>query len=146
MTRGAKRASRHLGPRELAALETLGDRRCPARGDLPAFSRLGCLEHVDRILDHLPPADVAALRGLLAVLGRLPPPVRRAAAAAVEGLARLPGRPFDPFRVAAFGLRGILLSLYYSGEKGSEAPVPSPLETIGYRVSVYTGDLEASGE
>lgn len=138
--------SRHLGSRELAALETLGDRWCPAEGDLPAFSELGCLEHVDRILDHLPPDDVAALRGLLGVLGRLPAAARRTAAAAIEGLARLPGRPFDAFRVAAFGLRGIVLSLYFSGEKGSRANGPTPLETIGYAVSVYTGDLDESSE
>jgi hypothetical protein len=64
--------SRRLAPRQLRALETIGDVLVPGDADFPSFSRLGCAAHVDRLLDFTPEDDLRALRGVLSAAGLLP--------------------------------------------------------------------------
>src|SRR4051794_37271579 len=132
--------SRHLGPRHLRALEAIGDVLVPGDEDLPSFSRLGCVAHVDRLLDFMPDDDLRDLRGVLSALGFLP---RRLVAGLLRWLeAGLwpPGPWAAPLRVLRLGLRGVVFSLYYSGGTGPSFEGPGPLDVLGYRVGVAVLD------
>lgn len=43
-----------LTPRELRALERVGDVVAPTCGPLPSFSQTGCARHVDDLLRYMP--------------------------------------------------------------------------------------------
>lgn len=132
--------SSHLGPRQLRGLCAVGDILCPGDDHLPSFTATGCIEHVDRVLDYLPAADRADFAMLLGILGRLPRRCVPWMVCALFGAARLPGPPGNLFRMARFGLRGTVFSLYYSGATGDKHDGASPLDLLGYEVRVYTGD------
>jgi hypothetical protein len=134
--------SRHLVERQLRALARVGDCLVPGDEDLPAFSRCGCLVHVDRILDHLPADDRAALGTVLRLLGLAPGFAVRWLLSFLEADFPLPDMVAAPLRYLRLGLRGVVFSLYFSGAVGDNYTGPSPLEVLGYQVGVYTGDVE----
>jgi hypothetical protein len=122
-----ERRSRHLSPRQLGALDRVGDCLVPGDEDLPSFSRTCCVEHVDRILDYLPPEDRKDLGRVLHVLAFTPPFAIRWLLAFLETDPRLPDPVAAPLRHLRSGLRGLVFSLYYSGETGLHCTGKSPL-------------------
>ena len=60
--------SKHLNPRQLHAIEKVGDCMIPGDSELPRFSRTGCVSQVDRILDYMPESDLGDLKMLLGIL------------------------------------------------------------------------------
>ncbi len=61
-----------LSARQLAGLDKIGDIYFPGDGEMPAFSKLGCAEHVHFALAHLPEDDRSSLLLLLGVVGAMP--------------------------------------------------------------------------
>ena len=55
----------------------------------------------------------------------------------------LASRPLggSPLRAVRMGLRGIVLSLYYSGGSGPSYVGPGPLDVLSYRVGVAVEDV-----
>lgn len=136
--------SRYISPSQYRGLQNLGDGMCPGDDEFPSFSECGCGEHVDEILELMNPNDLAQLQQLLTAASVMP-------AFAVQRLLKLAERsphmsdsnPLAPtLRFLRLGLRGLVLSLYYSGRTGRDYQGPSPLEVIGYDVGVYTADLD----
>lgn len=138
--------SRHLTPRQYRGLQKLGDAFFPADGDLPAFSALGCAEHVDAILDEMPVGDRDSLKSLLAICGITPRFKLRLLLRLLEGAPRVPTwAGGGALRFLRMGIKGLVLTLYYSGRKGADYTGPTPLDVLEYRVGVYTDDLPAGG-
>jgi hypothetical protein len=90
------------------------------------------------------PGDLAQLKQLLTAASVMP-------GFGVQQLLKLAERsprmndanPLAPtLRFLRLGLRGLVLSLYYSGRTGAAYDGPSPLDVIGYDVGVYTADLD----
>jgi len=139
--------SRHLSPRQFRGLEKLGDAYLPGDAQFPSFSACGCAEHVDCVLDYLPEDDRRDLKRLLWVLSLKPQFALTAGVWMLEKTADLPIPLGGLLRFLRFGLKGLVISLYYSGETGTRYHGPSPLDLLDYHVSVYTGDLgDAKGE
>jgi hypothetical protein len=128
--------SRHLDRRQLRALEAIGDVLVPGDEDLPSFSRLGCVAHVDRLLDFMPDDDLQGLQGVLSAASFLPRFLVAALLRWLEAGLWPPGPWAPPLRVMRMGLRGIVLSLYYSGGSGPSYDGPEPLDVLSYRVEV----------
>jgi hypothetical protein len=86
----------------------------PGEGEIPSFRALGCVRHVDRVLEHVAEADRASLGLLLSVLWACPDALHRRllrwAARSFE--ARGPLAPL--LREVDYGLRGLVLTLYFS--------------------------------
>jgi hypothetical protein len=127
-------ASKHLGARQLAAVETIGDRMIEGDAELPGFSASGCVSEIDRILDYMPAQDLADLKLLLTLLSFLPAPVVGAFLGFLERGGASDGAVWGILRLIRIGLRGLIMTLYY-GSSGVT-------EKIGYRVGVYTADLD----
>jgi hypothetical protein len=133
--------SRHLDRRQLRALEVIGDVLVPGDEDLPSFSRLGCVAHVDRLLDFMPDDDLRGLQGVLSAASVLPRFLVAALLRWLEAGLWPPGPWAPPLRVVRLGLRGIVLSLYYSGGAGPWYDGPGPLDVLSYRVGVAVEDV-----
>jgi hypothetical protein len=132
--------SRHLGNNQIRALEVIGDVLIPGDEDLPSFSRLGCVAHVDRLLDFMPDDDLRGVQGVL-ILGSFVPRFLVAGLLSwLEAGLWPPGPWAAPLRVLRLGLRGIVFSLYYSGSTGPAYDGRGPLDVLSYRVGVAVGD------
>ena len=104
----------------------------PGDATYPSFSELGCVEHIDRVLENVVEADRNALRLLLGVLWLLPPAVHR-------WLLVRAGKSFDAdgllapiLRQIDYGISGLVKSLYFSGWAGSEYVGPTPDQLMGF--------------
>ncbi|MBM3470516.1 MAG: hypothetical protein FJX73_06950 [Armatimonadetes bacterium] len=105
-----------LTPREVRALERVGDIVAPACGPLPAFSATGCVRYADDLLRYMPPEDVADIRLLLRILSIKPTSGIRFILALARAGRRLPGSLGATLRMIEIGLKGLVMSLYYSGK------------------------------
>lgn len=104
-----------LTPAQLASLNRVGDLMIPGDGDLPSFSASGCARQADRMLAHMYDADREGVLLLLKLFRVLP-------RAAVRGLLRLCDHEAafpDPIgaglRMIGIGVKGVVMTLYYSG-------------------------------
>lgn len=117
-----------LNHRQLVGLKRLGDVLVPGTADMPSFSASRCADQADRMLAYMTDPDRQSIGAVLTVFGVLPSFVVRALFWLTEHHTKLPEIIAAPFRMANLGLRGVVLSLYYSdiGE-GS-----SIFETMGW--------------
>ncbi len=129
-----------LTPRELRALERVGDIIAPACGPLPAFSATGCVHYVDDLLRYMPPEDVADIRLLLRILSVKPTSGIRFILALAGAGRRWRGPVGAALRMIEIGLKGLVVSLYYSGRTAPGYAGASPVDVIGYRPRVVPRD------
>lgn len=133
--------TRQLSRTQLRGLKRLGDAYLPGDEQLPSFTELGCAAHVDTILDEMPADDRRSLKLLLGVLAFTPRVLVIALAWCLEAAPHVPGPLGGPLRFLRMGLKGLVLTLYYSGRRGPGYTGRTPLEVLGYRVGVYTADV-----
>lgn len=139
----AEAPSAILTPREVRALVRVGDILAPEHGPLPAFSATGCVRYVDDLLRYMPPGDVADIRLLLRMLSAIPTPGIRFILALARAGRRLPGAVGATLRMIEIGLKGLVISLYYSGKAAPGHPGSTPVDVIGYRPRVIPGSSES---
>lgn len=126
--------SKYLNALQLKGLVRLGNLMLPRSGAYPSFQELGCIEHIDAIAAYIPEVDLADLKLLLSLLAVIPK-------TGLKGLIQMMQNP-DPWPEAVAstlrqmdtGLRGIVMSLYYSGRKGAQYQGPTPLELMGVEI------------
>ncbi|MFH1319668.1 MAG: hypothetical protein ABII90_03330 [Bacteroidota bacterium] len=118
----------------LKAINRIGNIMIPKNGELPSYSEYGGIEHIDEILKYAPESDMKDLNMVLSVLSVMPRFV-------LSWLIRKMGRSHDQkgglsgiFRQLDFGLKGIILSTYYSQKAGVGYKGKTPLEVIGYSI------------
>ncbi|MBF2053265.1 MAG: hypothetical protein IGS03_07335 [Candidatus Sericytochromatia bacterium] len=119
---------------QLRGLVRLADLMLPRSGEYPAFSELGCIEHIDVIAEHIPEPELKDLKLLLGVLAATPRPGLQTLLKLMQSPAPWPESVATVLRQMDTGLRGIVMSLYYSGRKGSHYNGPTPLELMGVEI------------
>lgn len=129
--------SKHLNEKQLAGLNKMGQVMLPGYDDLPPFSETNCVRHVDRIIDHMPETDLNDLKLLLTLMGFFPTFLVRGFLAFLELSGSIPGFIGSLLRFARIGVRGLVMTLYYSD--------PAITDKLGYKVSVYTEDMRGNG-
>jgi hypothetical protein len=137
-----KPTSKLLSSTQIKGLTKVGDAYFPGDGELPSFSQCGCVEHADAAIELLPPDDLASLKTLLGAIGIMPGFVATSLVRLAERGPRMNGPLGVGLRFLRLGLKGVVTSLYYSGEVGHSYKGPSPLEVLGYHVKVYTADVD----
>ncbi len=125
-----------LSDRQAAVLQRIGDIMIPGGDGFPRFSATGCLTHIDPILRTMPLEDLAGLKGLLGVLSLLPASllVRFLYFVAKERLGL--GPVAGALRNIDLGLKGLVMSTYYSGRSDSDYRGPSVHDAIGLEIRV----------
>jgi hypothetical protein len=129
-------ASKHLSATQLAGLRRVGDVLIPGDDELPSFSRSGAIEHVDRMLDYMYDFDRGGVRALLSVLRFAPRVAIRGLMALTDMHAHVPEPLAGAFRMVNIGLKGVVMTLYYS-DVGSG---PSVLEAIRWDSRIVERD------
>lgn len=125
--------SAYFSPRQLGALNRIGDVLLPANGDFPAFSHTGALAHIDEMMAPAHPDDIRDLKAVLLLLSFMPAAVlafllRRCMAAHSQSHALA-----VPLRQLDIGLRGIVYSLYYANQCG-EGQTATVFAAIDYQL------------
>jgi acyl-CoA reductase-like NAD-dependent aldehyde dehydrogenase len=95
-------------------LQKAGDLMIPGDGDLPSFSRSGSIAAADRIVDFLTESDRAGLKGVAVLFAILPRPFVKGLLLLAANANRLPSFIAPPFRELNLGVKGVVMSLYYS--------------------------------
>lgn len=122
-----------------AGLLKVGDILVPGDAQLPCFSAARCADQVDRMLAHMTDADRQGAKLLLSVFRFLPAFLIRAIMALTDHHRRVPAVLGAPLRLINIGIKGLVMSLYYSdvGEG------PSIHSMIGWDANVVTSEAEA---
>ena len=137
--------SRILGPAEVNAFNRIGDLMLPRNGDLPSFSELGCVEHIDDVIAHAPPEDIKDLAAVLRVLNLCPTFMLKLLLKLITVADRFPAPLAALLRLLDMGLRSVCVTLYYSGKSGSGYTGKTPLELMGYELNcIRPGETRAS--
>lgn len=98
-------------------LRKLGDIVIPGdhEAGLPSFTDSGVAEEVHRMLAWMYESDRSAILMMLDAFARMPRPAIRGIVEATERGDRVPGPLGSALRMASFGVKGLIVSLYYSG-------------------------------
>lgn len=121
---------------QIAAINKIGNLMCPGDQEFPSFSKLGNVEHIDVLLNELPPSDLRDLKLLLLALGLLPSFLIKLFLDFIEIGATWDNFLGTLFRTVKFGFRGIIFALYYSGLKGQGFSETTPSDLIGYKIQM----------
>jgi len=124
--------SDYFNKTQLASLQRIGDLYSPGNGSLPSFSDTGCIEHIDDVLESVNPDDVQLLSILLFVLRFVPLFMISWLITAMNNHHRYPEIIAGLFRLISLGLKGVIMSLYYSGLQGSNNQAQGVHEAMGY--------------
>jgi len=125
-----------LSAREREALARIGDILIPGGEGFPRFSETGCLAHVDPILEVTPAEDVAGLKGLLAVLSFFPDALLARFLRFVSKERQSLGPLAGALRNIDLGLKGLIMTTYYSGRTAPGYAGPGVLEAMGFDLRV----------
>lgn len=127
--------SNYISHRALKGLNKLGDIIIPQSHTMPSFSETRSIEYVDEVLEVTNQEDVAALNILLTVIHFMPRFFTQGLLKLSEQCERLPDIIGNPLRMVNIALRGIPMSLYYSGLKGINANCDGVLDIMEYELS-----------
>ncbi|HIN39375.1 MAG TPA: hypothetical protein EYM84_03795 [Flavobacteriales bacterium] len=113
----------------------LGDIIIPGDADLPSYSEFGGIEHVDDLLKYAPPSDIGDLNLILAILSFMPKFVLKWVVVKMTKSHRGGNGVSVIFRQLDLGLKGIILSTYYTEKGGANYQGVRPLDKIGYKIN-----------
>lgn len=107
--------SQHLSAGQLRSLERLGDVYLPGTERMPSFSASGSLAQIDVVLEGVHEDDRKGLALLLSLLGWMPAFLLRVLLRAIDRHHRFPPPLAGLLRLLNLALKGVVMSLYYSG-------------------------------
>ncbi len=112
--------SRYLRAQQVQSLDRIGDLYLPGTGSMPSFSASRCSDHVDSLLEAIPPGDRRSLALLLSVLRVVPLALLRLLLWFLDRHHRFPGLLAAPPRLLNLALKGTVMTLYFSGMNGED--------------------------
>ena len=127
-------ASSLFTTRQLNGLNKLGDIMIPANGQFPAFSHTGCINHIDDLMGTAHPEDIRDFGLLLLVFHYLPLFVIQWIVWLADNADRFPEFIAPLLRTANIGMKGVVVSLYYSGYHQATYQGNTGLDIIDYHV------------
>lgn len=107
--------SRYLSAGQLRALERLGDIYLPGTVKMPSFTASGSLAQIDVVLEGVHEDDLQGLGWLLLMLRWMPAFLLRVLLGAIDRHHRFPPPLAGLLRLLNLALKGVVMSLYYSG-------------------------------
>jgi hypothetical protein len=114
-------SSRYFSALQLRSLERLGDCYLPGTETMPSFSATGAIEHVDTVFEGVDESDIRGLGLLLVLLRGTPLFLIRLLLLLLDRHHRFPPPLAGLFRLLNLGLKGPVMTLYYSGLGRKEA-------------------------
>jgi aldehyde dehydrogenase (NAD+) len=99
----------------MAGLLRIGDALIPGDGEFPSFSASRCAEQADRMFDHMYAGDLSGVKALLTAFRFLPRFVLRGLIRLTDAHDAAPEPAATLFRMINLGVKGVVMTLYYSG-------------------------------
>lgn len=127
--------SRFYNSKQLASLDRLGDILIPRTADFPSFSDVGCVHHVDEVMESAKPQDVKDFGLLLTVMRFLPKFMLVGLVKLAVGANQLPEFIAPIFRQLDIGIRGVIYTLYYANVYHDNYTGKQVYDAIDYHVS-----------
>ena len=127
--------SQILSKAAIKGVNRLGDIIIPGIEDLPSYSEFGGVEHVDDLLKYAPSSDIGDLNLILAILSFMPSFVLKWVVAKMTRSHHGGNGMSVIFRQLDLGLKGIILSTYYTEKGGSNYQGVRPLDRVGYKIN-----------
>ncbi|MFO7714605.1 aldehyde dehydrogenase family protein [Desulfosarcina sp.] len=124
--------SKYFNPQQLRGLIKAGDVILPGTDASPSFSRTGCIDHVDRMASYLTSDDLGGLRFLLGLFRFSPNWLIRLLMTACAKNSLAPGFLGSALRTIDLGIKGMVMSLYYSNLTGKEYQGKKIFAIIGW--------------
>ncbi|OUS26826.1 hypothetical protein A9Q99_16545 [Gammaproteobacteria bacterium 45_16_T64] len=124
--------SAHFTNLQIASLERLGDLYAPGNGTLPSFTDTDCIEYLDDVLESVDEDDVFLLGILLLVMKFIPVFAIRWGISAMDHHDRYPEWIASWLRLISLGVKGVIMSLYFSGLQGANSRGPNVYDAMGY--------------
>jgi len=128
--------SKYLNSFALKGLNKVGDIFLPGMDEFPSFSKLGCANFIDQVVEDLPPSDRDGVGILFMVFYFLPGFLLKWLFGYFERVHNTDVMAGSIIRMVRLGVRGIIYSLYYSGWKGPGYSGKAPLDIIGYQLNI----------
>jgi acyl-CoA reductase-like NAD-dependent aldehyde dehydrogenase len=137
--------SRYFSRRQLAGLQKTGDALLPGTRQSPSFSQTGCGQHIDRMAAFMGPEDLDGLRLVLGIFAWLPKWVIRLIMECCRLSPYLPGPAGKSLRLLELGVKGAIVTPYYSGVSDAGYQGTPVHEVIGWdaRLETPEGEPEA---
>lgn len=126
--------SDYLSKSALKGIDRLGDIMLPRNEEFPAFSELGCIEHIDDVVGYAPAGDINDLNLVLSSLSVMPDSVLKLTIRQMQESHTKENAIAPLLRQMDFGLRGIINTLYYSGKSGIDYNGKTPVDIIGFAI------------
>lgn len=128
-----------LSPIAKKNLIRIGNIFIPAQDGLPSYEASGAAKHIDEIVSYAPESDINSLSLLLSLLSVLPDSTLRWMVKQMRISHYKSGNAYwSLFRLLDFGIRGIVLGTYYSGETMNEQSPMEPTTQIGFFLTKLT--------
>lgn len=125
---------------QLKGLEKLGDIMMPSNQSFPSFSESGCIASVDTAMGSAHPDDIRDFGYFLLFCRYAPPALIKLIIQLADNANRFPTWLAPLLRTLNIGIKGVVISLYYSGQQGFRQG-STPLEAIDYSLTCDTTDL-----
>ena len=138
--------SKYFNPQQLRGLIKAGDVILPGTDVSPSFSRTGCIDHVDRMASYLTSDDLGGLRFLLGIFRFFPKWLIRLLMTACVKNSLAPGFLGSALRTIDLGIRGMVMSLYYSNLTGKEYQGKKIFDIIGWNTRLVMPHDDAPSE
>lgn len=129
-------SSKYLSPLQTRGVLKVGDAIIPGDGQFPRFSKTEFIRQIDRMLDYIPSDDRDGLCILMGVFACLPRIVILAIMQLSEWASKIPGLPGAPFRMIIIGVKGMILTLYYSKLEDSNDYGDKIYDLMDYHTSI----------
>lgn len=126
--------SEYLSHRAMRGLNKVGDIVAPGFENMPQFSDTGCILYIDEIMRVTKKADVDSLNILLTIIAIMPCFFAKALLWLGGQNEKTPDFIGSQLRLLDIGLRGVIISLYYSGLSTPEFKGTGVHQAMGYDV------------
>ncbi|MCP4665048.1 MAG: hypothetical protein GY849_01675 [Deltaproteobacteria bacterium] len=135
--------SRYFTQQQLVGLQKAGDVILPGTARSPSFSATGCMIHIDRMAAFLSHDDLGALRLLFGFFRWAPLWLIRLLMVVATHNGNFPGPVGAGLRLIEIGLKGAVMSLYYSNLTGSDYRGEKIFDVIGWnpKIVMREGDV-----
>lgn len=124
-----------LSPIAKKGLCRLGDIICPKNDEFPSYTELGVIDYVDGMLETAPEPDIKDLGLVLSILAYMPDFALKWLVKSMNESHHKNGFISTLFRQLDFGIKGIIFSTYYSGEKGHNYSGKTPTDVIDFSIN-----------
>ncbi len=136
--------SKYFSHNQLKGLIKVGDVILPGTNISPSFSKTGCARHIDRMAEFLSEDDLGGLQLLFGVFRWTPKWIIGLILTACNHNKRFPGFLGAGLRMIEIGVKGAVLSPYYSNLTSPEYTGKKVYDIIGWNPKIVVHDDEPS--